>query len=796
MAFVNLSLLIGSAAVAIPIVLHLVMRRKPKAVEFPAVMFLVERKESNRRRLQLRHWILLALRCMAVLLLALALARPSVASALVGNWISIIILAGLAVLAGVAAVFAWIQGRNKIVAAGITALAGALLLGSLVTLGVTLARDPGVKIGGEETPVAAVFLIDTSPRMHYRHRNQTRLEAAQKTAGWLLTQLPTGSDIAVADTHLGASVFAVDRGAARKTLEGLEVDAGSRPVAEVLAQALDLAAGSEKSRREIYVFTDLTENAWPPEAAGAIQSRLQGVDNLTVYVVDVGVNEPVNFLLGEVALSRQVLPRNGTLEIGTQLSHQGPGGERVVELEVERYQPELPIIVDGKPKLPEADPTKRRRQTVDVGAGGSAVVQFSIAGLDIGTHHGRIKLDRPDALNVDDVRYFTFAVREPWPVLIAHGPGANPQLLSEAIAPYEFRATDQARFRPSVAPISQLPRRKLDDYAIVCLLDPPALPASQWQQLAAYAQQGGNVALFLGYNATKSNFNGPPAQELLPGRLDLQWRSGVRPDEFDGRADLYLAPRPMEHEMLAAFRGIAANVPWYQFPVFRHWSFERGELIAGAETIVSFSNGQPAIVAHTLGAGRVLVMTTPISDPARPAGREPWNWLPTGFEPWPYLMLINETMLYLAGSGDVDLNYESGQTAQLSERTTDEDRAYLLFTPGGGRPTTVRSVDGRLRLPFTATPGAYRLKAVDDGELRGFSVNLPPAASDLSRIETSRLDAVFGENGYKLARKQEEIVREQGQQRVGREFFPFLLVMVALIFGLEAVLANRFYRTE
>ena len=40
MAFVNLSLLLGGAAVAIPIVLHLVMRRKPKVVEFPAVMFL------------------------------------------------------------------------------------------------------------------------------------------------------------------------------------------------------------------------------------------------------------------------------------------------------------------------------------------------------------------------------------------------------------------------------------------------------------------------------------------------------------------------------------------------------------------------------------------------------------------------------------------------------------------------------------------------------------------------------------------------------------------------------------
>jgi hypothetical protein len=75
-------------------------------------------------------------------------------------------------------------------------------------------------------------------------------------------------------------------------------------------------------------------------------------------------------------------------------------------------------------------------------------------------------------------------------------------------------------------------------------------------------------------------------------------------------------------------------------------------------------------------------------------------------------------------------------------------------------------------------------------------VNLPAAASDLTRIDTARLNAILGEDQYQLATEQAEIVREQGQQRVGREFFPFLLMLVATLFGLEAVLANRFYRTE
>ena len=215
----------------------------------------------------------------------------------------------------------------------------------------------------------------------------------------------------------------------------------------------------------------------------------------------------------------------------------------------------------------------------------------------------------------------------------------------------------------------------------------------------------------------------------------------------------------------------------------------------GASAIVAFSNGKPAIVERTLGTGRVLVMTTPISDVSRPQGREPWNWLPTGNDNWPFMMLMTETMLYLAGSGDVKLNYLVGDTAELRQSST-ADQAWLLFTPAGGRPTTVRSDEGELRLPFTGTPGAYRLKPTETREPLGFSVNIPASASDLTRLDKTQLDSILGKDNYKLAGEQESIVREQGQQRVGREFFPFLVFVVAMLFGLESVLANRFYRRE
>ena len=62
MTFVNLSLLAGTLLIAVPIMLHLIMRRKPTRLEFPALRFIQKRHDANRRRLQLRHLLLLLLR--------------------------------------------------------------------------------------------------------------------------------------------------------------------------------------------------------------------------------------------------------------------------------------------------------------------------------------------------------------------------------------------------------------------------------------------------------------------------------------------------------------------------------------------------------------------------------------------------------------------------------------------------------------------------------------------------------------------------------------------------------------
>lgn len=68
--------LIGMAAVAVPILLH--FRRQPpqKAVSFSSLMFLEQTPVPPRTRRKLEDWLLLLLRCLALLLLALMFTRP------------------------------------------------------------------------------------------------------------------------------------------------------------------------------------------------------------------------------------------------------------------------------------------------------------------------------------------------------------------------------------------------------------------------------------------------------------------------------------------------------------------------------------------------------------------------------------------------------------------------------------------------------------------------------------------------------------------------------------------------
>ena len=137
MGFITPLLLAGAALIALPIVLHLIMRQEPKRLLFPALRFVQQRRTLNQHRLRLRHWLLLALRCAIIALLAFALARPTL-------------------------------------------------------------RGSGAA-GKEGSPLAAAFVFDNSLRMQYEYENKSRMQQAKELAKWLLEQIPADRPVTIVD---------------------------------------------------------------------------------------------------------------------------------------------------------------------------------------------------------------------------------------------------------------------------------------------------------------------------------------------------------------------------------------------------------------------------------------------------------------------------------------------------------------------------------------------------------------------------------------------------------------------
>jgi hypothetical protein len=76
LGFINLGFLAAGAAVAVPIVIHLLFKQRARRVEIGSLHFLRVVLRDQARRRKIRRWVLLALRVAGVLLLALLFARP------------------------------------------------------------------------------------------------------------------------------------------------------------------------------------------------------------------------------------------------------------------------------------------------------------------------------------------------------------------------------------------------------------------------------------------------------------------------------------------------------------------------------------------------------------------------------------------------------------------------------------------------------------------------------------------------------------------------------------------------
>lgn len=711
LSFLSPMLLGGAALVAVPIVLHLIMRRKPVPHDFPALRFLRERATATRRRLRLSHILLLLLRVAALALLATALARPVLRGA---GW-----------------------------------------------------------LGDREGPVAAVFVFDTAPRMLLREANRTRLDQAKVMAKLLSGKLPASSKVAVLDTSGGAAAFSPTEAAAAVRIEKLAAATPAVSLSAAIADGLRLLEGAGLDRRELYVFTDCSRGAWDGAPPLDLATAQPGT---AVLFVDVAAAAPQNFAIEGIDLSSDQLPVGTPLAITASTGRSGPEATRAVAVEV---------------LAPDGHYARRAVKPLEWKPGAAGQVDFEIAGLEPGLRQGRVIIEGSDDLEADDVRSFTVEVGAPARVIVAApAPAARTGLfMMQALAPLALRKAGKARFDATAVDVATLDSVSWEAVRGIVLVDPPPLPPRTWEMLEQWTAAGRGLVIWLGPRAgDPARFNSDASARVLGGTIVRAWRSA------DGGN--FLAPAALDHPILAAFRRVGDEVPWQDFPVTRHWEFAAPaaavDAEGGAATVVAaYRNGLPAVLEHRVGQGTVIVVTTPVSQAADDP--DAWNTLATGFEPWPFVMLANETLLHAIDTAD-DRNVIAGTPAVLHLDRRDVPAAFVRTPAGDDFPAAVDQKRGTITVTATRTPGNYAVRAGGEGGgiAKGFSANLPAAATDYARLPPEALATVLGA-GHRLARTEAELVRDVNLERIGAELFGWLILLAAVVMAADWIVANRFY---
>lgn len=787
MSFLHLSLLAGLGVITLPLMLHLLGRSQPQLIDFPALRFVRETSQQQSTAWQLRHFLLLLLRILLLAALAFALARPRVHSTLLDGVVGASALGLCAALATLVTAVAWISGRPRSIWLT-AAVLGAFLWMASVFWGVqTLRGGPAVPTASQSAPVAAAIVIDNGPTMEYRADNQTRLEAGKEMARWILDQLPVASRVGILSGVPTASL-SLDPASAKSQLKVIDTQGRRVELVSRIRAALDLVLASDLERKEIYVITDLMAPAWNA-ATDDLQSALdEHRDEVLLQLIDVGKEAYTNVALGDPLPDFQSVPTGGevNIDIEVRASDLENAETLTVELWREQIDPRFPVIGDGKLQLSPSVVVDR--QVVEISGGNTTLVHLVARDLEAGTHNLMIHLDRPDPLMIDNRRYLSVVAQPQQPTLIVADDFAVGRSLRAMVDPRAISEIEGAETLVDQVNYTRLSAVDLNDYAVICLYNPPPITQSLASIIDDHVRAGGGLLTILGPAlGSLADVEGNPLQRLLPGVLGP---IAARPS--DGPT-IYPVPVALTNPVFFALGESVDDVLWNEFPVYRNWTFD--SLGEGSQTLMELSDGSaPLLVSQTRGRGETLTLTTPIPE-VDSREREIWNLL-WASDPIPAFAVLYGSFRALSGLERDNLNYQTGEMVALSNDPLQWPGRYDLYMPDA-QLRRLSADQEVLRIGNFESAGTYRLRGqLDQPVVRAFSVNVPAENTQLLRAETADLDLRLGAGNYQVARQRSEVESSVGQARFGRELYPMLMVFVAGLFLAEQAMSNRFYNIK
>lgn len=735
MTFIHGYLLAGLLLVSVPVLLHLIMRQKPRHLQFPAFRFLRQRHLINRRKLRLQHLLLLLLRMAVIAALCLALARPRVAAERVAS------------------------------------------------------------LFNTERPIAAVLIFDTSPSMEYSAAGRTRLEEAKQRTSELLDDMDPGSQIALLDSGDDAGAGGAEwlsPARARTRIDGLRIRSANAALNRQLDRAVRMlekvGESEEAPPRFLYLFSDRTRASWDPHAGP--RTVPEGIHAL---FVDVGADKPKDLAIEKVEIVPPVAAPGSRIQI--QITVRATGADFDTELlcqfdndpDAESKQPIQLAAGQGRVFVFEREAPPRPHGGLTETPYQVTVKHLTADALPFNNTSFATFLTRP--------RPKVLTVVTDNPPKDAPPPWKTWQMAMNVVDRFQCDVRPAAkadklddkelRGYAAVCVFQVVPStglwRKLAGYVrggggLVLV------PGGEEMRplVEQYNDEGTKTAL-LPARFQKIDINSPNSPLIRWSNFRVQ----------------HAIPAFFDKVIRTAEPDFAKPQAWPGVNAF--WSVTPAEKDSVVLATYADREHHPALLERAVERGHVLLFTTPLDARELDRNRSWHNyWSDSSFglvlEDQVLRYLAGEStkpeLNYFCG--------QAPRVPLPATGETPVPLPYTLDGPGlAVAETNVKIGDGdtQLSLPQAMTAGNYAVRDANQRIVAGCSLNVRPQESELERVPAEEIESVLGQETLLQVGRTISLKDALTDLRPPPlELLPWLMMAVLLVLTVESLLANRFYR--
>ena len=504
-----------------------------------------------------------------------------------------------------------------------------------------------------------IIVLDTSLSMQQGERWQQAVNKAQTLIAALK---PADRGILVsADSRVrivAGPVNGGDKAELRNALTSLQPGFGRLDYGLLMTTSPSWL-GNDSLTPELHVITDLQASATPLQFAD-----LEPPAGVKLVLEDVSTATPPNQFVKGIAPSAQdanvfEIRVGGTAD---------PAKPRTVSLSI-----------DGK--------DKGRKPVTD------STVLFADLDLGAGAHRATISLEPQDALPQDDQFFSVIEHREPRALIIgASAAGDDVSYFAAAVG-----ALTNPRLAVERTGSDAVSQRALADYSALVVSDVGVLSGGSVGAIQRYLEGGGTVLMTLG----------PRAARLDKVPLSGHRRSDRNLNSQGGAWTGRVSSVEQSHPALRDAQG------WRSVRFFRYVAVEPQE---GDAPLIRFEDGHPLLIERHVGAGRLLVLTSPLD-------RE-WNDL--AIHPL-FVRFVGEAARYLTSAASAP-NAIVGGALPLGVNGTN---GAQVFDPRGRRAVALGETAGSARV-IADQAGFYEVRG--GGRSDWIAVNADPRESDLTHL--------------------------------------------------------------